>query len=41
MILNMPANSFFLYYVGYFVQAAVVVAIGIYGYRKDMKRRQR
>jgi hypothetical protein len=35
MIMNMPADSFFLYYVGYFAQAAIVVALGFYWYFKD------
>ncbi|MGI6776709.1 MAG: hypothetical protein ACOX7R_01370 [Acetivibrionales bacterium] len=35
MIMNMPTDSFFLYYVGYFVQAAIVVALGFYWHFKD------
>ncbi len=37
MIMNMPANSFFVYYIGYFVQAIVLVALGIYWYRTEGK----
>lgn len=37
MIINMPANSFFLYYVGYLGQAIFVIAAGIYLYNKDSK----
>lgn len=37
MIINMPANSFFLYYIGYLGQAILVVAAGIYLYIKDSK----
>ncbi len=36
MIMNMPANSFFLYYVGFFAQAAIVVGLGLYWYIRDM-----
>lgn len=37
MILNMPANTFFLYYVGYIGQALLIVALGLYWYNKDNK----
>ena len=37
MIINMPANSFFLYYGGYLGQAIFVIAAGIYLYNKDSK----
>lgn len=37
MILNMPINTFILYYVGYIGQAALVVALGIYWYLKENK----
>ncbi len=36
--MNMPANSFFLYYVGFFAQAAIVVGLGLYWYIRDMKQ---
>lgn len=38
MVFNMPLNTFLVYYVGYFVQAAIVVAIGVYCYIKDAKQ---
>ncbi len=38
MIMNMPANSFFLYYVGFFAQAAIVVGLGLYWYIRDMNQ---
>lgn len=38
MIMNMPVSSFLVYYVGYFLQAAVIVALGIYWYKTEGRK---